>query len=169
MFTVKQFMRNIPKIHFFWLILSAFVVGVDQLTKMLAVTHLKLHHPIPILPFLDLVLMYNNGAAFSLLHNAGGWQRYFFIMITCGVLIILWRWLWRLKAQETILGLSLALIIGGAIGNLIDRVITGEVIDFISVYYLTWRWPAFNIADSAISIGVGLLLIDTVLHKNAIQ
>ena len=163
MFTVKRIKQYFIQFPLWKISISALIVGIDRLTKILAESYLNPHQPIPILPSFDFVLMYNTGAAFSLLHNAGGWQRYFFIAITLFVLIILWRWLSSLEAKNTILSAGLALIIGGAIGNLIDRFITGAVVDFISIYYLTWRWPAFNIADAAISIGVSLLLIDAIL------
>jgi signal peptidase II len=148
-----------------WIILSTTVIIADQLTKSLAELYLTPLHSISIFPFLDLTLRYNTGAAFSLLHNAGGWQRYLFITITCIALIILYRWLLSLSTTEKLLSVGLSLIIGGAIGNLIDRIITGEVIDFISVHYMMWYWPAFNIADTAISIGISLLLLDSVLTK----
>lgn len=166
MFTVKQITQYFIQSSLRWLFTSALIVVIDQLTKILAKSYLDPQYPLPIFPSFDLVLMYNTGAAFSLLHNAGGWQRYFFITITLIVISVLLNWLWNLDKNQKILSFGLALIIGGAIGNLIDRVIAGKVVDFISIYYLTWHWPAFNIADAAISIGIGLLLIDMLFVTN---
>jgi signal peptidase II len=143
-----------------WLWLSALVVVLDQATKALAELYLEVFRPRPVLPFFDLSLTYNRGAAFSFLSDAGGWQRWFFIVLTVAVLVFLLRWLKQITARQTLLAVGLALVIGGAIGNLIDRIATGEVVDFLLLYYESWKWPAFNLADSAISVGVSLLLID---------
>lgn len=144
-----------------WLWLAAAVVLLDQLTKWLAERLLPLYEPLPLMPMLNLTLMHNEGAAFSLLADAGGWQRWFFagfaVLVTTALLI----WLLRLSRHERLLGAALALLMGGALGNLIDRVRTGRVVDFIDVYYQGWHWPAFNLADSAITIGVALLLFET--------
>jgi signal peptidase II len=106
-------------------------------------------------------LVYNRGAAFSFLSDADGWQRIFFIVLTVVVLVFMLRWLRSLTASQSLLAAALSLIIGGAIGNLIDRIATGQVVDFLDFYYQTWHWPAFNVADSAITLGVVLLLYDT--------
>jgi signal peptidase II len=144
-----------------WLWLSALVVVLDQLTKQLAEGMLVLHQPVAVLPFVNLTLVYNTGAAFSFLAGAGGWQRWFFLVLTIVISIALIIWITRLKAGEGRLALSLALILGGAIGNLIDRALYGHVIDFIDLYYGYWHWPAFNIADSAITVGAMLLVFDS--------
>ena len=144
-----------------WLWLTAAVIALDQLTKWLAERLLPLHEPVALMPMLNLTLMHNEGAAFSLLADAGGWQRWLFAAFALLVTIVLVVWLLRLDARERMTAAALALLIGGAVGNLIDRLRTGRVVDFIDVYYGDWHWPAFNIADSAITIGVALLLIET--------
>ena len=144
-----------------WLWLSALVVILDQLTKQLAEGMLVLHQPVAVLPFVNLTLVYNTGAAFSFLAGAGGWQRWFFLALTIVISIALVIWITRLKAGEGRLAIALALILGGAMGNLIDRTLYGHVIDFIDLYYGYWHWPAFNIADSAITVGAILLVFDS--------
>lgn len=143
-----------------WFWLSAVVLLLDQGSKLLADARLVFHEPVALLPFFNLRLAYNTGAAFSFLGNAGGWQRWFFAGISVLVVGVLLVWMRRLKPEQWQLSLAFALIIGGALGNLIDRLAYGHVIDFIDVYYNTWHWPTFNIADSAITIGAGLLLLD---------
>lgn len=143
-----------------WLSLSLIIVIIDQLTKIWAVNTLVYEHPMAVLPFMNFTLLYNTGAAFSFLAEAGGWQRWLFMGLAIVISIGLVVWLLRLSVRQLGLIIALALILGGAIGNLIDRVIYGYVIDFIDVYYQTWHWPAFNVADSAITIGVTILLID---------
>ncbi len=143
-----------------WFWLSAVVLLLDQGSKLLADARLVFHEPVPLLPFFNLRLAYNTGAAFSFLGNAGGWQRWFFAGISVLVVGVLVVWMRRLKPEQWQLSLAFALIIGGALGNLIDRLVYGHVIDFIDVYYKTWHWPTFNIADSAITLGAGLLLLD---------
>jgi signal peptidase II len=145
----------------YWLLLSLAVIGLDQASKWLAERLLPLHEPVAVLPLLNLTLMHNEGAAFSLLANAGGWQRWLFAGFAVLVTVVLVGWLVRLQRHERLLAAALSLLIGGAIGNLIDRLRTGRVVDFIDVYYGTWHWPAFNIADSAITLGVLLLLVET--------
>lgn len=143
-----------------WFWLSAGVVILDQCTKLLANTRLALHEPVPLLPFLAINKAYNTGAAFSFLSSASGWQRWFFVILALVVIVVLVVWLRRLSAGQWRLALALALILGGAIGNLIDRLVYGYVIDFIDLYYGSWHWPTFNVADSAITIGAGLMLWD---------
>lgn len=143
-----------------WLWLSALVVLLDQASKLLADARLVYHDPVPLMPFFNFRLAYNTGAAFSFLGNAGGWQRWFFASISVVVVSVLVVWMRRLKPEQWSLSLAFALIIGGAIGNLIDRLVYGHVIDFIDFYYGTWHWPTFNIADSAITLGAALLLMD---------
>ena len=143
-----------------WLWLSVTVVAVDQLSKLWIDSNLPLHARLPFIDgFFDLTLAYNAGAAFSFLADAGGWQRWFFTILSTVVTLILVVWLKRLPAHEKTNAVALALIIGGAIGNLIDRIVYGHVIDFLLVYYQQWSWPAFNVADSAISVGVVLMLL----------
>ncbi|MBM2830848.1 MAG: lipoprotein signal peptidase [Gammaproteobacteria bacterium] len=144
-----------------WLWLSLLVLVIDQATKLLASHYLQLHVSVAVFPGINLTLMQNPGAAFSLLSQAGGWQRWFFIglAVTVGIAIIVW--LVSLPADKRWMAFALALILGGAMGNLWDRMTLSYVIDFIDVYYQEWHWPAFNIADSAISIGAVMLVIDT--------
>lgn len=147
-----------------WLALTGLVIILDQASKWWAEISLLLHQPVPVMPMLNITLAHNTGAAFSFLSGAGGWQRWFFISLTILVCIVLFAWLWRLRAEEKLHAVSLALILGGAIGNLIDRLWLGFVIDFIDVYYDVYHWPVFNIADSTISIGVALLIMDTIFY-----
>lgn len=143
-----------------WLWVSVVVLLLDQCTKLLADAMLVLHQPVAVVPYLAMYKAYNSGAAFSFLGDASGWQRWFFValaMIVIGVLVV---WLRRLPAHEVRTSLALSLILGGAAGNLIDRLVYGYVIDFIDVYYDSWHWPAFNVADAAISVGAFLLLLD---------
>lgn len=146
-----------------WLGLAALIVLVDWATKELAMQRLELYRPVEILSWLNLTLAHNTGAAFSFLAGGGGWQRWFLsavAVIICGVLLV---WLWRQPHRARLLPTALAFILGGAIGNLIDRIRFGYVIDFIDVHYAGWHWPAFNMADSAIILGVILLLLDTLI------
>jgi signal peptidase II len=151
-----------------WLWVSVVVLVLDQCTKLLANTLLAAHQSVELLPFLALRKAYNYGAAFSFLGDASGWQRWFFIVLALVVIVILVAWLRRLPAGDTRTRLALVLILGGAAGNVIDRLVYGYVIDFIDVFYGSWHWPTFNIADSAISIGAFLLLLDAFWgHKKA--
>ncbi len=143
-----------------WLWVSVVILIVDQCTKLLADGLLTLHETIVLLPVLAIRKAYNSGAAFSFLGDASGWQRWFFIALAIGVIILLATWLRRLSAEQKWTALALALILGGAAGNLVDRVVYGHVIDFIDVYYGSWHWPTFNIADSAITAGAVLLLLE---------
>lgn len=143
-----------------WLWLAALVVILDQVTKFLAGHYLQLHAPLALAPGLNLTLAHNTGAAFSFLSHAGGWQRWFFILLTLVVSVAIIIWLRCLPRHRRWLACCLALILGGALGNLCDRVLLGYVIDFIDVYYHTLHWPAFNVADSAITAGALMLIID---------
>ncbi len=150
-----------------WLWLSALTVVLDQLTKTIAEAELLLHRAVAIFPGFNFTLMYNKGAAFSFLSEAGGWQRIFFVVLSTVISIFLLFWLRQITRDEQqkdnqLLQVAIALILGGAIGNLIDRAMTGEVVDFIQVYYSTYYFPAFNIADSAITLGAGLLILDMI-------
>ncbi len=142
-----------------WLWLSLLIIVLDQLTKQLVEQSLSLYEVIPLLPSLNLTLAYNEGAAFSFLSDQGGWQRWFFSGLALVVSLVLVGWLAKLR-EDRLLAITLALIIGGAVGNLIDRVLWGHVIDFIDVYARQWHWPAFNVADSAICVGVVLMFLD---------
>lgn len=143
----------------------AIVLILDQLTKSWAVSSLTLYHPKVILPFFNLTLAYNKGAAFSFLNTAGNWQNIFFITISLCISIGLLIWYKKLTQKDKYEGLALCLIIGGAWGNLIDRFHYGYVIDFLEFHIKTYYWPIFNIADSAVCVGAALLLLTTLQKK----
>lgn len=141
------------------------IVVLDQFTKrymvgLLAVCERGNCQTIEVLPIFKLMVLYNTGAAFSFLSDAGGWQRWFLVCVSAGVSVFIAIWLYRIRLQEKRLALGLSFILGGAIGNLIDRVATGSVVDFIVVHWQSHYFPAFNIADSAIFIGACLLALD---------
>jgi signal peptidase II len=154
-----------------WLWLSGLVVALDQATKWLVLSTMTPFTAHEILPNINLTLMFNRGAAFSILAEASGWQRWLLAGFALLVTLALIVWLLRLQRSERLLAATLALIIGGAIGNLIDRVLLGHVVDFIQVYLpfiplqLFNPWPAFNLADSAISVGVLGLLLETLRNE----
>jgi signal peptidase II len=142
-----------------WLILSAFVVFADQLTKQAVLNTLHAGEVRPFTSFFSLVLTFNKGAAFSFLANASGWQDEFFTTVgICAALFILW--LLARHGAQTVFSLALALILGGAIGNVTDRLMYGHVVDFLLFHYKGWSWPAFNVADSAIVCGAATLILD---------
>jgi signal peptidase II len=143
-----------------WLWLSALIIVIDQLTKKLVDSSMKLYQTIELIPHVQLTYMRNKGAAFSFLSGGGGWQRWLFITLAIAASGFIYTWLKQLKRTQRQEAIAWALILGGALGNLIDRVIFGYVIDFMDIYYEQYHWPAFNVADSAITIGVVTLLID---------
>ena len=143
-----------------WYLLSLAVIVLDHITKFLATWKLEYGQLVPLLPVLDLTLLHNRGAAFSFLSDAGGWQRWFFTAVAIGVSAWIALWLHRLPAGKRWLSASLALILGGAVGNLIDRVIQGYVVDFIFVHWGDSYFPAFNVADSAITVGAIMMMVD---------
>jgi signal peptidase II len=149
--------------NLFWF--SGLIIVLDQLTKYIAETSLDYRVPVNMFTGLNMTLVYNKGAAFSFLSDAGGWQRWFFMALSITISIALIYWLRSVDRNRKYLAWGLALILGGAIGNLIDRSLYGHVIDFIDVYYSSWHWPAFNIADSAITLGAGLLILDMFTYK----
>jgi signal peptidase II len=147
-----------------WPLLSLAIVAADQLTKLMVIDNLTYLQRIPILPVLDLVHLHNTGAAFSFLADASGWQNWMFGGVAIVVSGVIFWWLIKLpEGGRRVLSLGLALVLGGAIGNLIDRILYGYVVDFILFYYHQWSYPAFNIADTAISCGVALILFDGVV------
>lgn len=146
--------------YLMWLSLSAVLVALDLWTKHLASSHLMLYRPVEITSWLNLTLAHNEGAAFSFLAGAGGWQRWFFSIVALVISLVLMVWLWRLPNRSRLLPVAISLVLGGAIGNLVDRVRLGYVVDFIDVHYRGFHWPAFNVADSVIVIGVILLLVE---------
>jgi signal peptidase II len=142
-----------------WLILSAVVIVLDQVVKAVVTSNLEPYVPHAVIPgLLNWTLAFNTGAAFSFLNGQGGWQRWLFSALALVVSAVLTRWLATISRSDWRNALPLALVIGGALGNLIDRVRFGQVTDFIDVYYGTWSFPAFNIADSAITVGAVLLV-----------
>ena len=148
-----------------WLGLSALVVALDLYTKHVVQTALAFGERIALTPFFELVLFHNEGAAFSFLAGAGGWQRHLFsaFAIVASVVIL---YLLRKHSRETLFSVALALILGGALGNLYDRLTLGHVVDFLFFHYQEYYWPAFNIADSAITVGVALMLWDGLKKKS---
>jgi len=154
-----------------WLSISLLVIVLDQATKSIAVSSLVLSQPVNLFPGFNFTLAYNEGAAFSFLSDASGWQRWFFSGVAVVVSIAIVFWLKSLSAEHRLTIISLTLILGGAIGNVWDRITLGHVVDFIDVYYSNYHWPAFNIADSAITVGAAMLILDSIIHarheKNA--
>jgi len=144
-----------------WLWVSVATLLLDQASKLAVDGSMSLYESIPLVPYFNLTYVHNTGAAFSFLAQAGGWQRWLFAGLAVVMSSIIAVWLLRLQKHETLMAAALSLVLGGAIGNLIDRVAYGYVIDFLDVYYQDWHWPAFNIADSAICVGVGLMLLES--------
>ena len=151
-----------------WLWLALAIIVADHLTKWWVTASLDYQEFIPVLPFFSLVLVHNTGAAFSFLADASGWQRWFFVSIGVIATVIIVRLLKR-HACEPRLAFPLALVLGGALGNVIDRVALGYVVDFLYFHYRGFAWPAFNVADTAISIGAALLIWDSLRGKPAAQ
>ncbi|MFO1362122.1 MAG: signal peptidase II [Burkholderiales bacterium] len=149
-----------------WLLVAAVVAVLDQTTKAVVQAMLQPGARIPVLPFLDLVLVFNDGAAFSFLAGAGGWQRAFFIGIALAAAVLIVHLL-RRHPGERLFCAGLALILGGAAGNLWDRVVLGHVVDFVLLHAHGWHWPAFNVADSAITVGAAALIWDGVFGHRA--
>lgn len=147
-----------------WLWLTLAVIVLDQWTKWLITSNFVEFQSVTVLPVFDLVRLHNEGAAFSFLSDASGWQRWMFTALAIGVSAGLLVWLRRLPARgQHLLAAALALIMGGALGNVIDRILLGHVIDFIHVHYQQWYFPAFNVADSSITVGAVLLILDSML------
>ena len=147
-----------------WLGLAALVLIADQITKYVVTRTFSLYESVEVTPFFNLVLVHNRGAAFSFLSNAGGWQRGFFIGIA--LVASVWiSWLIRKHRAETIFCLALSLILGGALGNVIDRILFGAVVDFLDFHAYGYHWPAFNVADMGISCGAALLIWDALTAK----
>ena len=160
-----------PQTAWLWYGLSALVVGIDQLSKVYFENNFQLYQTVSVIePIFNFTLAHNYGAAFSFLADQGGWQRFFFSGLAFGVCGFIIVYLRRLPRDTGVLSAGLALIMAGALGNLMDRVRLGYVVDFIHVYYQNSHFPAFNIADSAITLGTILLLIDTFfLEKHRIE
>jgi signal peptidase II len=159
----KDFMPKFPMLKWLWL--AVLSLGLDQASKLIIDNVMQLYESRAVFAFFNLTYVHNTGAAFSFLSDAGGWQRWLFAGLAVGMSILISVWLTRLKPNETFIAIALSLILGGAIGNLVDRLAYGYVIDFLDIYYGNWHWPAFNIADSAITVGVVLMLIDSFTSK----
>lgn len=147
-----------------WLSLAGLIIVLDQITKLLISGHFSYGESLRVTGFFNLVLAHNTGAAFSFLNDAGGWQRWLFSAIAVVAAVWIVRLL-RQHAQQTMFCLALALVLGGALGNLIDRVAYGYVVDFLDFYWGNYHFPAFNVADSGISVGAALLLLDSFRKK----
>lgn len=165
-----------------WIYVVAILVAIDQITKKIAEEALQFGETISLMPYLNFRLVYNKGAAFSFLSEAGGWQRWFFVALATGVCAYILYWLGSLKQNEHLTRLSLVFVLSGALGNVIDRIMFAKVTDFIDMYYPstndciffffqlpgnTCHWPTFNIADILITIGASLLFIDLLKNKSS--
>ncbi len=153
-----------------WLLLSALVIALDQLTKLWVITVLAYQERVQVLPFFAWVRWHNEGAAFSFLSSAGGWQRYFFVALAIGFSAFIVYEISRLQKHERVMGCVYGLILGGAIGNLIDRIHHGYVVDFVLFHYDSYYFPAFNVADSALFCGaalwIGVMIVEYRQSKN---
>jgi signal peptidase II len=144
-----------------WMSIAAIVVILDQLTKWMIVKWVPLYDKIPVNNFINITHQRNTGAAFSFLADASGWQRWFFVTLAAVVSGYIMYWLWKIRGEgQVILSAGLALVLGGAIGNVVDRLLLGSVVDFIQVFIAGWPFPSFNVADSAITVGAACLIID---------
>ncbi len=148
-----------------WILIAILVVVLDQLSKWWIRALFELYEAVPLFPGLQIIYVRNLGAAFSFLSTAGGWQRWFFIALSLIASIAIVIWISRLPKQRNLEALGLSFVLGGAIGNLVDRVLLGYVVDFIDVYYQAWHWPVFNVADSAITVGVVIMIIDILFYQ----
>lgn len=143
-----------------WVSIAVVIAVLDQITKEIILGRFAEGESVPVTSFFSLVLAFNTGAAFSFLADAGGWQRIFFIVIAATAVVVI-LWLLQKHSAEPVFCLGLSLILGGAIGNLWDRVWLGKVVDFLLFFYRDWHWPAFNVADSAITVGAVILIVDS--------
>jgi signal peptidase II len=156
-----------PRTALVWIWLSALVVALDQLAKWFIVNHFALFEILPAGPVLDITRLHNEGAAFSLLAQAGGWQRWFFVSLASVIGVAIVWWLYTLPARgQPWLSIGLALILGGAVGNAYDRLMHGHVVDFLHFHWNLAYFPAFNLADIAITTGAIMLIIDALMHSN---
>ncbi len=148
------------------MVVALAVVVADQITKWAIIEWVPLYDKVPLNSFINLTHQKNPGAAFSFLADAGGWQRWFFVVLASVVSVVIAVWIWRIRrAGQTILSAGLALVLGGAVGNLIDRILLGHVTDFIQVWFGNWAFPSFNVADAGISVGAALLIIDALFFS----
>lgn len=143
-----------------WLWLAVLVIALDLGTKAMATAMLTYANPVPVMPMFNLTLLHNTGAAFSFLAGGSGWQRWFFVTLALVVSVVLVFWLKSLRRDETWSAIAIVLILGGALGNVYDRIVHGYVVDFLHFYWNDYHFPAFNLADTAITIGAGMMIID---------
>lgn len=152
--------------YIIWMVVAAMIVIADQLTKWAIIEWVPLYDKIPVNSFINITHQKNPGAAWSFLANAGGWQRWFFVFLSTGVSALIVVWLWRIRnTGQVLLCGGLALVLGGAVGNLVDRILLGHVTDFIQVMFGSWAFPSFNVADAGISVGAALLIIDALFFS----
>lgn len=159
MSTANSLRRNTYYIAYLGLALS--IVILDQISKLWVINNIELHQAIPVMELFSIVHARNYGAAFGFLNDAGGWQTVFFAFVSISVSVVLLVWIKRISHVERQLSIALSLVLGGAIGNLIDRLMHSYVVDFLLFYYDRWQFPAFNVADTAIFIGAFLLILDS--------
>lgn len=157
--------QSIKQSGWVYLWISALVLMLDQWTKYLASSKLELYVPNKITDFFNLTLMHNEGVAFSFLADQSGWQRYFIAVVASGIAIWLIYWLYQNSRGMKLQNTALVLVIGGALGNIWDRIYLGYVVDFVELHYAGYFWPAFNVADAAICLGAVLLIIDAFKNK----
>ena len=149
-----------------WMVVAAVIVIADQATKWAIIEWVPLYDRVPINDFVNLTHQKNAGAAFSFLADAGGWQRWFFVVLATIVSVVIAVWIWRIRKEgQILLSIGLSLVLGGAVGNLIDRVRLGHVTDFIQVWFGSWAFPSFNVADAGISVGAAFLIIDALFFS----
>ncbi|MDR2365569.1 MAG: signal peptidase II [Zoogloeaceae bacterium] len=153
-----------PKTFFLWLALAAAVTLADQASKLVILACFHLGEQMPLNGFFNLTLVYNTGASFGLLANMGGWQRWLFTALALFVCLWIGVMLWK-NPRQRLQGTALALIMGGALGNVIDRLVRGAVVDFLDFHLTSWHWPAFNLADSGITLGAALLILAGLLEQ----
>jgi len=145
---------------YLWVLIAILIFTIDRITKYLVLNYLVLEEPVNVLPILNLLFTFNTGAAFGFLDQANGWQEWLFGIIAIGVSIFLIIWQFKISVEYLWLKIASALVLGGTLGNLCDRIVYHKVIDFLDFYFKQWHYPVFNIADSAICIGATMLIID---------
>lgn len=149
-----------------WMSVAILIIAADQASKWAIIEWVPLYGNVPINSFLNVTHQQNSGAAFSFLADQSGWQRWFFVVLASVVSVVLVGWIWRIRREgPTLLLVGLSLVLGGAVGNLIDRARLGYVTDFIQVWFGNWAFPSFNVADSAISVGAALLILDALFRN----
>ncbi len=151
--------------NYYWIFIAVLAFALDRITKILVFQHLQFEQTINVLPMFNLFLTFNTGAAFGFLNKASGWQEWLFIGIAVAVSVFLIIWQFKIKTQHAWLKIALALVLGGTLGNLYDRIVYHHVIDFLDFYFKQWHYAAFNLADSVICIGAVMLIIDIFIKK----